>query len=280
MEGKNWLKGAWDLHIHVAPDVVKRKCTERVVAQRMHEKGMSGGAIKCHFFETIARATLANEDYPDIKIVGGITLNRSVGGLNPEAVLKAGMLGGKMLWFPTMDAAAFQEYKHKGDNSFDSSGLLRVCGKYGELKPEVYTILEAAAKYDMVTGTGHLEPEEGLKVVEAAFSKGVKKVVLTHVEHPAIDYSVAQQKEAVLQGAYIEHSFNNVHFGRCTMEKMIEQIREVGPEHVILTGDFGQHDAPYFDDAMQSYLETFAESFTEDEINAMVVKNPEYLICG
>ena len=55
----------------------------------------------------------------------------------------------------------------------------------------------------MVTGTEHLEPEEGLKVVEATFSKGVKKVILTHVEHPTIDYSVAQQKEAVSQGAYV-----------------------------------------------------------------------------
>ena len=280
MEVKNWLKGAWNLHIHVSPDVVKRKCTERVVAQRMHEKGMRGGAIKCHFFETIARAALVSEDYPDIKIVGGITLNCSVGGLNPQAVLKAGMLGGKMLWFPTMDAAAFQEYKHKDDEKFDSSALLRACDKNGKLKPEVFAILEIAAKYGMVTGTGHLEPEEGLKVVDAAFAKGVKKVVLTHVEHPAIDYTTAQQKEAASKGAYIEHSFNNVHFGRCAMEKMIEQIREVGPEHVILTGDFGQHDAPYFDDAMQSYLETLSTSFTEDELHLMVVKNPESLIVG
>ena len=123
MEGKNWLKGAWDLHIHVAPDVVKRKCTERVVAQRMHERGMSGGAIKCHFFETIARASLANEDYPDIKIVGGITLNRSVGGLNPEAVLKAGMMGGKCCSFRQWTRPLFRSTSTRATTASIRQGL-------------------------------------------------------------------------------------------------------------------------------------------------------------
>ena len=292
--GKNLLAGTWDLHIHVAPDVVKRKCTEREVARRMHERGMRGGAIKCHFFETAARAALVNEDYPDLKIAGGIVLNRSVGGLNPEAVIKAGMVGAKMLWFPTMDAAAFQEYKHKRDKGFgawdeglgardeefDSSGLLKVRGEDGGLKPEVFDVLKAAAKYDMVVGTGHVPAEDGLMLVKAAFAQGVRHVVLTHVEHPAIDYSIEQQKEAISLGAYVEHSFNNVYFKRCTMEKMTDQIRNVGPEHVVLTGDFGQYDAPYFDDAMEIYLEILSEVFSEEELRMMTATNPERLICG
>lgn len=277
---KNLLKGTWDLHIHVAPDVIKRKCTEKTVAQRMLERGMSGGAIKCHFFETIARAQLINAEYPELNIAGGIVLNRSVGGLNPEAVRKAAMMNGKMLWFPTMDSASFQEYKHKDDSSFDPSELLRACDEKGMLKPEVFEILRIAADHNMVTGTGHLNPDEGMKLLEAAFKCGVKKFVLTHAEHPAINYTNEQQKTAADMGAYIEHSFNNVYFKRCSLEDFIEQIKAAGAEHVILTGDFGQHDAPYFDDAMQSYLEILSEYFTEDEINLMVRKNPEYLING
>lgn len=275
---KNFLEGAWDLHIHTAPDVVKRKCSDRRVAQRMQERGMSGGVIKGHFFETIARAELLNSEYPEVKIIGGIALNRSVGGLNPEAVKKAGMMNGEMLWFPTMDAAAFQEYKHKDDSGFDSSELLRACDENGELKPEAYEILKTAAKYDMVVGTGHLSPNEGMKIAEAAFECGVRKFVLTHAEHPAINYTIEQQKKAADMGAYIEHSFNNIFFRRCTLDDVIEQIKAVGAEYVILTSDFGQTDAPYFDDGMQMYLEKFSGYFTDDELNLMVKKNPEYLV--
>ena len=278
MGAEKLLKGAYDLHIHIAPDVVKRKCTEREVAARMRERGMAGGAIKCHFFETAARAALVSMDYPELQIVGGIALNRSVGGINPEAVRKAGMVGGRMLWFPTMDAYAFQAFKHRNDAAFNPAGLITACDADGNLKPEVLEVLKIAAQYNMVVGTGHLSPEEGLKIMYAAYEAGVKKVVLTHVEHPAIAFTIAQQKEAASCGAKIEHSWNNVHFDRCTMESFVEQIRKVGPEHVILDGDFGQYEAPYFDDAMVDYLEKLSAFFTEAELSMMVRENPSQLL--
>lgn len=272
------LEGAYDLHIHIAPDVVRRKCTEREVAARMRERKMAGGAIKCHFFETAARAALVSMDYPELQIVGGVALNRSVGGLNPEAVRKVGMVGGRMLWFPTMDAYAFQAYKNRNNAAFNPAGLITACDENGNLKPEVLEILEVAAKYQMVVGTGHFAPEEGLKIMYAAYRAGVKKVVLTHVEHPAIAYTIEQQKEAASCGAKIEHSYNNVYFDRCTLESFIEQIRQVGPEHVILDGDFGQAEAPYFDDAMVACLEKLAGSFTEEELSMMIRENPAQLL--
>ena len=272
------LEGAYDLHIHIAPDVVKRKCTEREAAKRMHARKMGGGAIKCHFFETAARAALVSEDYPELKIVGGIALNRSVGGLNPEAVRQAGMVGAKMLWFPTMDALAFQTYKHRGDAAFSGEGLITACDADGNLKQEVVEILRIAAEYDMVVGTGHFSPEEGMKILRAAEEAGVRQVVLTHVEHPAIAYTVEQQKEAASMGAMIEHSLNNVYFDRCSFESFVEQIRAVGPEHVLLTGDFGQADAPYFDDAMVDYLEKMSPFFHEAELAMMICENPEKVL--
>ncbi|MBR3366415.1 MAG: amidohydrolase [Lachnospiraceae bacterium] len=272
------MEGAYDLHIHIAPDVVRRKCTEYEMAERMRARKMAGGAIKCHFFETAARAALVSAAYPELQIVGGIALNRSVGGLNPEAVRKAGMVGARMLWFPTMDALAFQAYKHRDDAAFDPSGLITACDAEGNLKPEVLEVLSVAAQYQMVVGTGHLAPEEGMKVMRAAFEAGVRKVVLTHVEHPAIAYSIAQQKEAASCGAMIEHSWNNVCYDRCTVESFAEQIREAGPAHVILDGDFGQWDAPYFDDAMEEYLETLSDYFTEEELSVMIRENPAELL--
>ena len=46
------LKNAYDLHVHVAPDVIPRKCDDRELAQRIQSAGMKGCVIKCHYFET------------------------------------------------------------------------------------------------------------------------------------------------------------------------------------------------------------------------------------
>lgn len=274
----NLLKNSYDLHIHIAPDVVERKCNEWEVAKRMLNKKMKGGVIKCHFFETAARARLLNEKYPELNIVGGVVLNRSVGGLNPEIVKQVAKVGGKMLWFPTMDAKAFQEYKHKNDKGYDLSKLITITDNSGNIKPEVIEIIDLVIENNMVLCTGHLGTEEGIKLVEKAFERGVKKVILTHVEHPAIDYSIEQQKYLASLGAYIEHSFNNIYFNRCPLETVIKQIKEVGVDKVILTGDFGQKDAPFFDDAMEEYLEILSKDFSREEIDLMVSKNPEKII--
>ena len=91
------LRGLYDMHIHTAPDVVARKCSDLEAAQRMLAAGMRGGAIKSHYLDTAGRAQLLKEQFPTLHIVGGITLNRSVGGLNPCAAERSAQAGGKML---------------------------------------------------------------------------------------------------------------------------------------------------------------------------------------
>ena len=54
---------------------------------------MCGGIIKCHFFETAARAALIRKEFPDLEVFGGIALNKSVGGINPAAVEKTAKMG-------------------------------------------------------------------------------------------------------------------------------------------------------------------------------------------
>ena len=151
------LKGAYDLHIHTAPDVVSRKYTDLEVAKHLFDLGMAGFATKSHQFNTVARAAMVQEAYPQIVAVGGVALNRAVGGLNPYAVEMAGRSGGKFVWFPTADSQCSQEY-HNAHNH--SSGVAKdraiytppvvVFDENGDLLPEVYTILELIKQYDIV----------------------------------------------------------------------------------------------------------------------------------
>ena len=72
------LSGTYDLHIHTAPDVIPRKCTDEETVRRLEAAGMKGCAIKCHYFETAARAALLQERFPQMIIVGGLVLNLSL----------------------------------------------------------------------------------------------------------------------------------------------------------------------------------------------------------
>lgn len=275
------LKDTYDLHVHVAPDVVVRKCDDRKLAVRMQDAGMRGGIIKCHFFETAARAALLRREFPELEVYGGIALNRSVGGINPDAVEKMAKMGGTIVWFPTMDARAFQTYKHRGDASFDGSNLLVASDGAGELLSETKEVLSLASQYDLIVATGHLSPEEGMLVVREGKKRGVRRMILTHVEHPAIAFSDGECREAASLGAYIEHSYNNAWFGRCSIEEIARQIRAVGCEHVILSSDFGQPEAPYFDDGMEECAGKLEElEFTESELKTMMSKNPAALLAG
>ena len=48
MDLNHLLKGAYDMHIHTAPDVTPRKCDDLELARRLQAVGMAGCAIKRH----------------------------------------------------------------------------------------------------------------------------------------------------------------------------------------------------------------------------------------
>ena len=77
------LKGAYDMHIHTSPDVSPRKSTDLEIAEEWKTAGMKGGVVKCHFADTTGRAAILSALYPDLKIYGGLVLNRQAGGINP-----------------------------------------------------------------------------------------------------------------------------------------------------------------------------------------------------
>ncbi len=99
------LQGAFDTHLHSAPDVLPRKFDDLQLAARMRQVGMAGGVLKSHYTGTAERAMLVRQAYPDVQLFGMLVLNNSVGGLNPIAVDIAGRLGARVISLPTLNAA-------------------------------------------------------------------------------------------------------------------------------------------------------------------------------
>ena len=80
------LAGVIDFHAHAGPDSRPRSLNDLEVARLAREAGFRGIVLKNHFTMTADRAALAMAQVDGLEIFGGVALNRSVGGINPEAV--------------------------------------------------------------------------------------------------------------------------------------------------------------------------------------------------
>src|SRR5579884_1977618 len=98
------LEGAYDLQVHVAPDVIERRIDDLDLAREFLAHRLKGFVLKSHYLPTAERAKVVTKAVPGIEAYGALTLNHSTGGINPVAVEIAGRSGAKIVWMPTVDA--------------------------------------------------------------------------------------------------------------------------------------------------------------------------------
>ena len=287
------LKDAYDLHVHSAPDVLPRKMDDVEMAQRIIVAGMKGYAIKSHYFCTSERAQIIRKIFPSCNAIGTITLNSSVGGINPMAVEMAGRSGAKLVWFPTVDSEHELEhlahspseklpYWAKIKEQMKAEGVISptICIlKNGKLTNEVFGVLDIIAKYNMILATSHVSKPEAFALVKEAKERKVERIIITHVDFPSTFYSIDEQKEFLKSGAFMEHCYTTPATGKVAWDVAIEQIRAIGPERVIIGTDLGQSTGVFPDEGLALYAEKLlANGFSENDVRAMIVKNPGALV--
>ena len=107
------LVGTYDLHIHTMPDVKARKLDNITYVEKCIAAGMAGVLLKNHMAPTVGCAQTIQKMFPGFNVVGGIVLNPSVGGINSAAVEAAAKMGGRVVWFPTLFAKDYLDFKKK-----------------------------------------------------------------------------------------------------------------------------------------------------------------------
>lgn len=293
-DAKDLIRGAYDLHVHSAPDVLPRKMDDIEMAKRIEESGMAGYAIKSHYFCTSERAQLIRQMFPACDAVGTMTLNSSVGGVNPSAVEMAARSGAKLIWFPTCDSAHERAYvlsgKYKKQPYWativqemaadgNAAPTVTVLEDKGGLTEEAYTVLKVMAKYNLILATSHMSHEETFALVKGAAETGVKKIIVTHADFPTTFYTIEEQKKLVDMGAYIEHCYTTWATGKVDLETSIEQIKAIGADHVILATDLGQKANIYPDEGMLAYATKLYEAgMSAEEVRKTTVYNPTALL--
>jgi Family of unknown function (DUF6282) len=288
------LEGAFDTHVHSAPDVLPRKFDDLELAQRFKARRMAGFVLKSHYICTADRATLVNSIVPEIQAFGAIALNNSVGGLNPLGLDIAGRLGNKVVFLPSVDNAnelenvAGQRDESKLPYWMSIAREMRALGiagnwlnvtEDGQVTPATRQCLEIVAKHDMVLATSHIRPSEMLPIVNAAREANVQRIIITHPEFPTTLLSIEQQQELARLGVYFERCFTTPYTNKISWEQVYANIRQVGPASTILATDLGQTTNPYPDEGLAMWVEKLLDNgFSEREIQTMVRDNPAQLL--
>ena len=288
------IQGAYDLQVHVSPDVIERRTDDIDLAKDFLAHGLAGFVLKSHYIPTAERAKVVARAVPGIVSYGAITLNHSVGGLNPVALEIAGRSGNKIVWMPTVDAANETAGRLDGGSQklpfwakiqreIAAAGITRppmtVLDASGEISEETRQCLELIAKYDMILATGHLGRHEIFPLVRGARALGVNRVVITHAEFPSQNLTGDEQAELASLGAIIEHCFTTYYTKKATWDSVFANIRRGSVEHAMISSDLGQTTNPPVAEGMAMFAQRLLDAgFTSSEIKHMSVTNPARLI--
>jgi len=270
------LQGIIDIHAHVGPatDLSLPRTLDAIEATQLAARhGMRAINLKQHYLETASWAYLVSRMVPGIRVFGGIALNRSVGGLNVNAVeqvatFKGGF--GRVVYFPTFESAY--------SNPKNPERSVAV-SKDGVLLPAVGEILKVAAKYDMTVSTGHSSPAESLMIIKAAKDAGVKRIFVQHPAMNLINMSVEMQNEAVKQGALLEYVLGEALGGQKEFEHWTGLIKQVGPQNVVIGTDLGQWGRSTPTDGYKVIIPRMLKAgFTQAQLDTMMKTNPARLL--
>lgn len=289
------LQDAYDLQVHVEPDIVGRRTDDVDLARDFLSRGISGFVLKSHYLTTAERASVVRRAAPGIAAYGAITLNHGVGGLNPVAVDIAGRSGARIVWFPTVDSVNEADIvdrdmpnppvwvaiaREMRDRGIVAPPISVVDGN-GRVSRAARDCLRVAAEYDMIVASGHVDRRETFALVRAAKEVGVEKVVVTHAEFPSQNFSGTEQRELTEWGALIEHCFTTAHTGKCTWATMFDNIRAASPDRCVISSDLGQRKNPPVAEGLAEFVQRlFDAGFTTAEVRRMVVENPRRLLGG
>ncbi len=272
------VQGSIDMHVHHAPDAhIRRRVDALQAALQAEEAGMRAIVLKNHDYPTAPLAQIVNQSVPNLTVVGSISLDFAIGGLNPAAVEASALLGAKVVWMPTFSSANDRERL-----GFSGEGI-RIVDEKGKIVPAVQDILDIVKSHDMVLATGHVSAAEAFALVDEANHKEVTKIVVTHPLETRVGatLTIEEQQQMAEKGAFIEHCF------LCTMPlgdrldpmKIVEAVRAVGAERCILTTDLGQDWNPPPAEGMRMMVATLLRCrLSTEELELMIKVNPARLL--
>lgn len=287
------LKGAIDLHHHGYPEIsfdAKTRLEDVDEISMARSAGMLGIVLKSHMFPTVGRAYHLRNLVPGIEIIPSITLNYSVGGLNPLAIESAAKQGAKVLFMPTWSAehdiergGMSRHLRHFLDRAH---GLrpgkgIRITDASGKLTSQARECLACAAQYGMTVCTGHISPQESIALADGAKDYGIEEVIFSHPDSGSVGAKREEIRDMCALGAVCEFCALGClpPLQRIRPKEFADIVGDIGSDKVILTTDYFFEWAPPGPETMRMLIGTFlALGMPEENVRKMVRDNPARLL--
>jgi hypothetical protein len=278
------LEGMYDLHVHPAPSIQKRKFTALEAVKLANEAGLSGILFLDHTYNTTTMAETINEMGFKTKAFGSIMLNEAVGGLSPSVVEIAIALGTKQIQMPTYSSKAHLEAYGDDQKIFPYKKRMKpiyVLDERGRLIPEVEEIINLIKGSQSFLATGHLSTAEVDAIIKRA--KELKCMVMVcSVSTDMPGYPLDAQKRWASENVFMEHDYmaiTDVPHVKTSIEAVVNQIKTVGAERCVLGTDAGNVRLPDNVTAMKDFINQLMQAgISEKEIDIMTRKNPKILL--
>lgn len=280
------MSGACDLHIHCWPDpLIDTGWSQSNIAKRATDAGMKAVLFKSMTMPTAFTAPYVQEivdlyaeqkEVWPVQVYGGIVCNYYVGGLFPESVEVCARAGGKKVWLPSHDSA--HHHRVMGEK-----GGIELLDAKGKPRKELMEILEIVKKYDQILDPCHASVKERFVVIDAARKMGIKKIMLTHPNWNVNRATIEQQAEMARRGAFVGlFMYSSVnHFNNPNGDplEMLEIIKQVGPDRIVMSTDLGTMLNVHPVEGMKLFIRLLlALGVSAKNIEKMVKKNAEYLL--
>lgn len=280
------ITGYVDLHVHTAPDVYGRALDDDEAAVGALRARMGGIVLKNHAGETASRAELLARRH-GIQAWGGVVLNRSVGGVNADAVDAAARISGgrgRIAWLPTVDARQHRRFLNLAVD--DGIDVVEKTKPTADLERVVAT----CAQRDIALCTGHTAADDALVVAELCRARGVR-CCITHALFPIVGCSEAHVAEAVRLGATIElcaigtlmgptaHLPWMRAWGLVDAATCARYVATYGPAAFLISSDLGQSGNPVPADGLRRFVSELGRlGVTGADLDTLGSTSPQRLI--
>lgn len=286
-----WLKDVVDLHVYCLPCVYMRLFDEIEIARQMRSVGYRAFVSKRHHCCNADSAKLAAKYVPGIEVFGGIVLNWAVGGLNPQAVDAAILMGAKIVWFGNMHAGTLSKepfysqydwqnipadhiYKTRPIKPYLKAPPINVIDlDTGKVVPPVYDIIDLIADAgDIILNTCHISYKECEALIPEARKGGVTRIMVDHAHR----FTIEEQKKLADMDAYMEYDIPK---DESRHPKIADMIKAVGASRCVITSGMGAatHCHP-IDEMRHIMMSLRLQGISEKDIDLMTKITPAKLL--
>ena len=276
------IEGSIDTHVHGGSEPFERRELEDEIAIDCTRAKMKAVVLKNWYHPSASKIALVQKavnnwaeknQLKPAQVLGGITLNNSIGGLNPEAVIRClGFPGFKYVWMPTADS-----YYHQSNilNRKKHTGIHYLSEK-GKVVREMKEILHVIADNDLVLASGFYPYRETAPLMEEAKRTGVRRMELIHPTLMHAKHTLAEMKELAREGVKIGLT------GIASVNaRFIEGIRSVFriikelSDYMVLGSSSGQIQNPTHLEGMKWMVRVLlSHGVTKEEVTKMFKTNP------